>query len=89
MTETRCGAIAAAFVFILGILALVLGSVFRIRASSLTSVFQGSIRPNTYVGKFRNESYDIGARVRVVVHDGEPPTKDITAPLRWLLTGER
>ncbi|MGI9422309.1 MAG: hypothetical protein ACR2PA_03885 [Hyphomicrobiaceae bacterium] len=26
------------------------------------------VRPNTYVGEFRNDSYDIGARVRVVVH---------------------
>ncbi|MDW3194122.1 MAG: AEC family transporter [Cytophagales bacterium] len=36
-------------VVVMGMLALALGSIFRIRASSLTSVFQGSIRPNTYV----------------------------------------
>lgn len=36
-------------VLIMGVFALIMGSIFRIQASSLTSVFQGSIRPNTYV----------------------------------------
>lgn len=36
-------------VLIIGVLTLITGSIFRISSASLTSVFQGSIRPNTYV----------------------------------------
>ena len=36
-------------VVLMGALALILGSIFRVKAASITSVFQGSIRPNTYV----------------------------------------
>ncbi len=39
-----CGSVIA-----IGIFALILGSLLRVNSASLTSVFQGSIRPNTYV----------------------------------------
>lgn len=36
-------------VIVIGVFALIMGSLLQVNSASLTSVFQGSIRPNTYV----------------------------------------